>query len=134
MIGPKVTGLLIEIYKSIVGILRQIKYSKGFDLYISKDGIHFESIFRNGLDNPNNYGGRILYVDDHKNLYIGTANPFQGCEVWKASDIDGFDTKPCGDDYYKNLWEIRKIVSDNYDILSQCMPEVLKFIPKEKLL
>ena len=134
LIGPKVTGLLIEIYKSIVGILRKIKYSKGFDLYISKDGIHFESIFRNGLDNPNNYGGRILYVDDHKNLYIGTANPFQGCEVWKTSDIDGFDTKPCRDDYYKNLWEIRKIVSGNYDILSQCMPEVLKFIPKEKLL
>lgn len=37
-----------------------------------------------GLGNPNNYGGRILMVDKN-DLYVGTANPFQGCEVLKTN-------------------------------------------------
>ncbi|MCX7746203.1 MAG: hypothetical protein N2645_04830 [Clostridia bacterium] len=131
LIGAVVTNLLIEIYKSVVEILRNIKYPIGFDLYISEDGVHFSSIFLNGLNNPNNYGGRILFVDSREKLYIGTANPFQGCEVWKTSNIDDCDTESCDDDHYKCLWKIRKMLIDKYDIISQNMPAVLKFIPKQ---
>lgn len=131
LIGKTVTNLLIEIYKSVVGILRAIKYPIGFDLYISEDGINFSSIFLNGLNNPNNYGGRILYVDSREKLYLGTANPFQGCEVWSTREIGDYDTKSCGKDHYKSLWEIREIICDKYEIISQNMPSILKFLPKE---
>jgi hypothetical protein len=100
-------------------------------LYISEDGVNFRSIFLNGLKNPNNYGGRILYVDSRERLYLGTANPFQGCEVWRTRDIEDFETKSCGKNHYQSLWEIWEILSEKYDIISKNMPEVLKFLPKE---
>ncbi|ODA40005.1 hypothetical protein DSBG_3211 [Desulfosporosinus sp. BG] len=131
LIGKTVTNLLIEIYESVVGILRAIKYPIGFDLYISEDGVHFSSIFLNGLNNPNNYGGRILYVDGHEKLYLGTANPFQGCEVWRTREIDDDDRRSCGKDHYKSLGLIREIICDKYDIISQNVPAILKFLPKE---
>lgn len=130
LIGAKVTNVLIEIYKGIVEILGAIRYPFGFDLYESKDGIHFSSVFLNGLGNRNNYGGRILYVDKCKELYIGTANPFNGCEVWRARS-DDWHTKPCDDSHYKSLWEIGKTISEKFDIISENMPAVLNFIPKE---
>ena len=77
--------ILIGIYRTIVEILNAIRYPIGFDLYTSTDGIHFSTVFLNGLNNRNNYGGRILYEDSSKNLYLGTANPFEGCEVWKVN-------------------------------------------------
>jgi hypothetical protein len=54
----------------------------GFDLYKSKDGIHWEPITLNGLDNPHNYGARVLFPSTNGLLYLGTANPFDGLEVW----------------------------------------------------
>ncbi len=129
LIGEEITNLLIEIYRSVVEILRVIRYPVGFDLYISDDGVHFTPVFLNGLDNPSNYGGRILYPDGYS-LYIGTANPFQGCEVWKAGDIGNinrgrlnFNKDYCG------LWRARNIVRQNYGVLMEYMPKVLPFIP-----
>lgn len=130
LIGPTITTILIEIYKSVVEILAAIGYPKGFDLYISEDGVHFKSIFLNGLNNPNNYGGRILFTDTLKNLYLGTANPFQGCEVWKINAIDYWDTKSCGPEHYASLEKIRDILRQRYDLLNENMPTVLQFIPK----
>ncbi len=49
LIGPAVTAILIEIYKSVLEILAAIRYPKGFDLYISEDGVHFRSMFLDGL-------------------------------------------------------------------------------------
>jgi hypothetical protein len=130
LIGASVTNVLIEIYKGIVEILRCTGYPVGFDLYVSEDGIHFSSVFQNGLGNRNNYGGRILYVDKGKELYIGTANPFNGCEVWKARSSD-WRTKPCDDSHYKSLWKIGQTLSVKFDIIRENMPAVLNFIPKE---
>ena len=130
LIGPLATNTLIEIYKGVVEILRAIKYPIGFDLYVSEDGIHFKSIVLKGLSNPNNYGGRILYVDSREKLYIGTANPFQGCEVWRTRDKD-YNTKPCNEKNNEGLQKIREIISEKFDIIRENMPVVLKFIPKE---
>jgi hypothetical protein len=55
----------------------------GFDLFKSKDGINWESITSNGLGNQDNYGDRILFKSTNGHLYLGTANPFEGCEVWE---------------------------------------------------
>lgn len=131
IIDPRIVKALIEVYESVVEILRAIRYPFGFDLYVSEDGVHFSSVFLNGLDNPNNYGGRILYVDNRDKLYIGTANPFQGCEVWKASDIDDWNLKPCDGSHYRGLWRIREILNEKYSMIRENMPTILKFIPKE---
>lgn len=131
LIGRATTKILIEIYESIVEILRAIRYPIGFDLYMSEDGVHFRSVFLNGLYNPNNYGGRILFVDSRNELYIGTANPFQGCEVWKVCDIKKRNLQPCDYNHYRSLWEVSETIKEKYSIISKNMPVIFKFIPKD---
>ena len=53
----------------------------GADLWKTEDGIFWEPVTLNGFDNPNNYGFRTMVEGS---LYVGTANPFQGCEVWQT--------------------------------------------------
>ncbi|HEX2954836.1 MAG TPA: hypothetical protein VHR47_12755 [Bacillota bacterium] len=55
----------------------------GFDLWRTKDGVHWTPLSLNGLGNVFNYGLRMLFVSTEPKLYVGTANPFQGCEVWR---------------------------------------------------
>lgn len=131
LIGVEITKLLITIYRTVVEILRAIRYPIGFDLYISEDGINFSSVFMNGLYNPNNYGGRILFVDSRNKLYLGTANPFQGCEVWKACYIEDRNLRPCDKNHYSTLWKAKDIIKENFDVISKNMSAILKFIPKE---
>ena len=57
----------------------------GFDLWKTKDGIRWEPVSLNGFNNRYNYGIRKLFVSSEGKLYVGTANPFQGCEVWIKS-------------------------------------------------
>ena len=54
----------------------------GFDLWLSNNGLRWSPITINGLGNPYNYGARKLFPAKDNKLYLGTANPFQGCEVW----------------------------------------------------
>lgn len=133
LIGELVTTLLIDIYKSVVEILRAIGYPIGFDLYTSGDGIHFTPVFLNGIYNPNNYGGRILFVDSGDRLYIGTANPFQGCEVWSTNNIDVCSPQEYKTRHYESLWRIRDILLEKYNIISENMPAILPFLPKSFL-
>ncbi|MGI5911039.1 MAG: hypothetical protein ACOX6E_00460 [Syntrophomonadaceae bacterium] len=126
--NPTIISLIIEVYRAVVGILRTIRYPIGFDLYISEDGTRFSPVFLNGLGNPNNYGGRILFVDSDNKLYIGTANPFQGCEVWRASTIPYRGWKKHDHNYYRCLLQIKEILSEKYDILSENMPTILQYI------
>lgn len=60
---------------------KNITPTNGFDY---SDLINFTPVFLNGLNNKYNYCGRKLFVDSSNTLYIGAANPFQGCEVWKV--------------------------------------------------
>ena len=76
--------LLIKIYDTILSLFKKFHYPKGFDLYVSKDGIKFEPLSLSGITTSNNYGGRILMEGSEGELYIGTANPFHGCEVLTA--------------------------------------------------
>lgn len=77
-----------ESYSKIIFLLKKYKYPKGFDIYTSKDGRTFHPSILNGLDNEYNYGGRTLLVSSENKMYIGTANPYCGCEVWKADFIN----------------------------------------------
>jgi hypothetical protein len=130
MIGSAITNLLIGIYMAVVAILRQIRYPIGFDLYMSEDGINFQSVVLRGLNNPNNYGGRILYVDSDDGLYLGTANPFQGCEVWELSDIENFELRPCDNKHYEDLWKAWGELNEKYGIVNENLPAIQKLMPK----
>ena len=66
--------------------LKDTNYQFGFDIFMSTDGIRFMPICLNGLGNRDNYGGRILFVSSENKLYIGTANPYEGCELWESDD------------------------------------------------
>lgn len=70
--GPTITEMLYTLGS------RQI----GCDLWKTSDGIHWIPVSLNGLGNRYNYGIRELFVSSEETLFIGTANPFQGCEVW----------------------------------------------------
>lgn len=141
LIGEEVTSIIIFIYQAIIRILNFIRYPYGFDFYESKDGIHFRPVFKNGICNPGNYGGRTLFVDSCNHLYLGTANPFQGCEVYmvKESYLAGMKdeipylceelTKEEREAHYKDIFEeIHDEINDHYNMLYEKLPLVLKFL------
>jgi len=130
LIGATATNILIEAYKAIVEILTAIKYPRGFDLYMSEDGVNFSPVFLDGLRNPHNYGGRILFVDSNNDLYIGTANPFEGCEIWKAHDIPASSQQPCHENHYEELQKITDILSKNFAVINENIPAILDFMSK----
>ncbi|MFA4885913.1 MAG: hypothetical protein WC601_09095, partial [Desulfotomaculaceae bacterium] len=59
-----------------------VQKTYGFDFWKTRDGVHWTRISIDGLGNPYNYGLRMLFPSSDGRLYIGTANPFEGCEVW----------------------------------------------------
>lgn len=130
LIGKLATNTIIKIYKNIVELLNESKYPFGFDLYESTDGIHFTPVLLNGFCNKYNYGGHLLYVNSSNDLYIGTANPFQGCEVWKAKYEACSNHCHSYHHNYSYLFYIRKELTENYNLLKTYMPTILKFISK----
>ena len=77
-------NLIIKIYDTVLYLFKRFGYPKGFDLYASPNGIKFEPLNLTGITTSNNYGGRILMEGKDGDLYIGTANPFDGCEVLRT--------------------------------------------------
>ncbi len=57
------------------------KAERGFDLYVTEDGVNFETVTIDGFGDPYNYGLRIFAVTD-QGLCVGTANAFYGTQVW----------------------------------------------------
>ena len=83
----------VEMYQEIAALLAA--NPAGFDLYVTEDMEHFEKITDNGFDDPYNYGART-FVSIEDGLYIGTANPFYGAQVWllteqEAGEVVGKD-------------------------------------------
>ena len=62
--------------------IKDLPETYGFDLYTTYNGKNFACQSVEGFDEPHNYGIRNLLVADG-GLYLGTANPFLGCEVWR---------------------------------------------------
>lgn len=63
-----------------------LKKDYGFDLWKSGDGLTWKCLSSNGLGNKENYGVRNIFVSSDMNMYIGTANLFEGCEIWRKED------------------------------------------------
>ena len=58
---------------------------RGFDMYVTQDGINFETVTVDGFGDPYNHGCRSFAVTD-EGLMVGTANPFYSCQVWMLTD------------------------------------------------
>lgn len=54
---------------------------RGFDMYVTEDGVNFTTLTTNGFNDPYNHGLRTFAVTN-QGLCLGTANPFNGCQVW----------------------------------------------------
>ncbi len=59
----------------------------GFDVYVTSDGVDWEPVTRDGFGDQYNYGGRTLKSAGEAGLFVGTANPFYGCQVWMLEEI-----------------------------------------------
>lgn len=57
------------------------KAERGFDLYVTEDGVNFETVTTDGFGDPYNHGLRVFATTD-QGLCIGTANPFYGTQIW----------------------------------------------------
>lgn len=86
---PEDTLAMTALFNTIEGFMTTAGYMKdaerGFDLYVTEDGINFETITINGFDDPYNHGCRTLAASE-EGLMVGTANPFYACQVWLLTD------------------------------------------------
>ena len=55
--------------------------TRGFDLYVTDDGVSFDTVTVGGFGDPYNHGLRT-FAATNRGLCIGTANPFNGTQVW----------------------------------------------------
>lgn len=73
----------LEMYAYISNTVAQDTW--GFDLVKSSDGENFEVVTDDGFGDKYNYGGRSL-LGTESGLYVGTANPFYGAQLWKITN------------------------------------------------
>ena len=64
----------------------------GFEIFKSADGENFEPVTIDGFGDKYNYGARTLLATDN-GLYVGTANPFYGAQLFLLKN----DEKPVED-------------------------------------
>lgn len=124
-LGRKDYNKLVNCYKKIYTLLCKYNYPIGFDMYSSKDGCCFRPVVLSGLNNPNNYGARTLYVSCENQLYLGTANPFEGLEVWQV------DYNSCGQNYSnKEIYSYFKELNMLNKQLLEVYPTLLCIVQK----
>ena len=77
--------LSAEHLKKLQSVLTCMYYlrdaERGFDMYVTEDGVNFTTLTTNGFNDPYNHGLRTFAVTN-QGLCLGTANPFYGCQVW----------------------------------------------------
>ena len=61
---------------------------EGFDLLVSRDGVNFDAITRDGFGDGSNHGLRTICSTEY-GVFLGTANPYYGTQLWlMSSDRD----------------------------------------------
>lgn len=75
-------GQTLEDIQSAIKCLGYMKdATRGFDLYVTGDGVNFDTVTVDGFGDPYNHGLRT-FAATNRGLCIGTANPFNGTQVW----------------------------------------------------
>ncbi len=94
---------LVSLWKTLEGFFECAGYMKdaerGFDLYVTEDGVNFETITTNGFNDPYNHGLRTFASTD-SGLMIGTANPFYAAQVWMLTDGNEVEEET------RNFWSV----------------------------
>ena len=68
--------------KSVLVCLHYMRTaSRGFDMYVTSDGVNFETLTTSGFGDLYNHGLRVFAVTN-QGLCLGTANPFYGTQLW----------------------------------------------------
>nr|WP_302656160.1 S-layer homology domain-containing protein [uncultured Agathobaculum sp.] len=81
---------LIELTKKIIVTAQYMSVAeRGCDVYVTEDGVNFETITTDGFGDPFNHGLRVFAETDN-GLGFGTANPFYGTQWWLIRE----DNKP----------------------------------------
>lgn len=78
----KVDWDALRMYAYIVKMVENDTW--GFDMLKTANGENFEVVTNSGFGDKFNYGGRSLITTD-EGLYLGTANPFYGAQLWRIS-------------------------------------------------
>lgn len=89
-----------------------VNNTAGFDLYATSDMKNFDCVTLNGFNDEYNYGART-FAPTEDGLYIGTANPFYGAQVWKLEDLE--EGEVIGKDVTYSLNMTDKLVSPAYE-------------------
>lgn len=80
--GGLETAALYSAVRSLAEVAYRTKdATRGFDLYVTEDGVNFECITIDGFGDPYNHGCRVFANTDN-GMVIGTANPFYATQVW----------------------------------------------------
>ena len=86
----KLFDILITATKkdNLIAFGKLLKYlstaQRGFDMYVTSDGETFSTITTNGFNDPCNHGLRV-FATGADWMAIGTANPFNGTQLWKMT-------------------------------------------------
>ena len=81
-------NLTVRTMASAIKLLNYLRTAKrGFDLYVTEDGVNFETITLDGFGDPYNHGLRVFATTD-QGLCLGTANPFFGTQIWIQRKAD----------------------------------------------
>ena len=86
----KLFDILITATKkdNLIAFGKLLKYlstaQRGFDMYVTSDGETFSTITTNGFNDPYNNGLRVFATGADR-MAIGTANPFNGTQLWKMT-------------------------------------------------
>lgn len=76
----------------VVEMKRQLNANtSGFDLLKTADGETWSFVLDDGFHDKYNFGGRTMVVFDDQ-LYVGTANPFYGAQLWRIDDGEESET------------------------------------------
>ncbi|MBN2560997.1 MAG: hypothetical protein JXQ75_08715 [Phycisphaerae bacterium] len=57
------------------------------ELYKTQDGVTWHPVTLDGLGDVGNYGFRTMVSADGR-FYVGTANPYDGLEIWCGRSSD----------------------------------------------
>jgi hypothetical protein len=87
---PQYAVKLAQILGAIAALQQATDNPPGFDIYYTTDGVTWRPLTRDGFGDKFNYGGRVV-LSTPSGLFVGTANPFYGGQVWKVVYIPDGD-------------------------------------------
>ncbi len=130
------TGMSLDVLlDTVAGLIKTAAYlskaDRGFDLYVSEDGINFETITTNGFGDPTNHGLRTFAVTEY-GLGIGTANPFWAGQIWMMTD-DGEEVEPENNGIYGAVTEFMDMIAGFINFLQALLENFttfFEFIPR----